>query len=255
MNNVIIFLPENEYKNWKGYLYGDVFHSKFGTAIYVYGEESSSSYQYSPHYKCIGEIVIEENYIVRENWLYIQLKNDCIEKVSLYPTKICSFIVILYNRNHIKRSEWLEKVKFPENDILFHLIRDVKKEPTTYKSQISIIDKQLGFVISKMLPIFKRSLYFFQKTWLTPVLQMSTFGLHLTNTLESFFLILNNFIVKINLSVAYRNYILARILDALLGQIIILYVMSYTTSSEMFLALTEFQEVINVICVVIYRIK
>lgn len=46
------------------------------------------------------------------------------------------------------------------------------------------------------------------------------------------------------LNIPFMNYFVARICDALLGQIIIYYVLSYTTSDELFSGLTQFQEFI-----------
>lgn len=246
MHNFLIFLPEYEYENWSpGFLYGNIFHSETGTAIYILGPQLPDNCKYLGRYDKIGEIGHKKPSSTSSHWLFIRMKNGKIENISVIFEQLYNVRVVVYNRDHIKRSQWLDQMPFQENDFIFRLINDVKGQMAVPWSDDTPLEKNgSSFRLTPYL------LYGLQKIvncsknrWFAPFINISTFGVHFFNILESVEAILNRFTLGQNLSVRDKNYISARMVDVLLGQIIIFYVMSHMSSAEMFLALSDFQEV------------
>lgn len=244
MHNFLIFLPEYEYESWKaGFLYGNIFHSETGTAIYILGPQLPDNYKYPGRYEKIGEIGHKKPSSTSSHWLFIRMKNGNIEKISVIFEKLYNVRIVVYNRDHIKRSQWLDQMPFQENDFIFQLISDVKKQ-VTWSDHLPSENNGPSFRLTPYLLYGLQMIVNFSKNrWLAPFINISTFGVHFFNILESVEAIFNRFTQGQSLSIRDKNYISARMVDMLLGQIIIFYVMSHMSSAEMFAALSDFQEV------------
>lgn len=244
MKNFLIFLPEFEYANWKGSLYGVVFHCQSGTAVYVLGNQCGYKCEYSMLYEVVGSIQSKSKACRPENWISITLRHRQIERITVTSEKLYNVTVVLYNKAHFRRSQLLETVLCQPNDFVYRLIREVKEEPVRCCSRQVTIEPRSHYIISSLLLSLQYVLPIAKKIWVAPVVQISSFGLHMLNTLETFALLLNRVIDENRFSVQFVNFVVARILDTILGQVIIFYLMSYMSLDEIFFGCMKFQEVL-----------
>lgn len=243
MQNFLIFLPESKYDWEKGYLYGVIFHSLSGTAVYVLGNLCGDRCQYSSLYETVGLVDLQNCPANSENWVFITLKDRQIETVSVTSNKSCNVIIVLFNKSHFKRSQLLKKVQFQPDDFSYRLICEIKEEPVIC---CSIQENNLRYLccMNIILRCLQCILTLTRNKWVAPIFKVSSFGSHVVNILETFVLLLNHVIAENRCSLKFVNYIIARILDTVFGLIIIFYITNSTSIYEIFFFFTEIQEVI-----------
>ncbi len=246
MHNFLILLPEFEFYQWKGYLYGVDFHSDAGTAVYIYGNDCGTKCECKSLYKKVGEIGTKNSWSsCSDLWIYVELEGKNIAKIEVIYEKVCTVSIVLYNKEHIRKSQFLDVVRFREDDFVFRLICEIRSDTVTCCGEKNTSRRRTYNFSKKLLFLADTINIGLRKAWLLPFIEVSTFGSHFLNILETIRQILKHTASGHDLNLRNVNYIVARIMDALLGQIIMFYVMSFTNSDEMFSAVTDFQEVRN----------
>lgn len=257
MQNFLIFLPNFDVKKYPVTFYGIVAGFESGIAVYILGKCCSCHCKYSSRFEILGEInrngTIENEKIESNFWISIQLSiNDFrIESVSIHTEANPHCVtVILYNKEDIKKSQLLynsyKNVELEQTDYIFRLICEVQNEPVLCCMKRKVLrGRNLSYIliIKKLYDTLQYLLLLIQKSFVAHVFRISSFGSHFLNILETFTNLLNQKLRDKYFNVIYANYLLARICDALLGEIIIYYAMSYISSDELFMGLIHFQEV------------
>lgn len=257
MQHVLIFLPDLRFKKQHSSLYGVIVRCETGIAVYILGSSCNNNCNYLSSYPTLGDVNFNSKVSKKKNkyhfWVSIQLSSALsIQKIKFHSDSEASHItVILYDKDYIKKSQLLginyQNVQPKRTDYIFRLIRHIQEEPTICCNEIESRSKKtiVCFVMKKLYYLQKSLLNCIKGNFLEYLFKHSSFGSHSFNILETFTKVSHQMSLMGYLDVQYTNYIVARICDALLGELIIYHVMSYTSSDELFAVLIQFQEVCN----------
>lgn len=253
---IIIFLPSYVFQKTDMYLYGVLDKEESDVKFYVLGSSCSSRCLCLNYYKIIGRIsnsIVDVKRTPSKYWFHIGLKKPhlslqsiCLNGQVISEYKSISVTLLVYPYKDFIASKIFRYSDFVYGDFKF-LVTSLQSRPTveccnlkSYTLSDNIIVKISCNCISKIMSLILILLY---GTKIKFLLQLTSFGSHLFNVIENLEYVLSHIGYERYVSIKCVNYIIARIVDCLFGQLLITILMYYTTQDNLFVMFTHTEQV------------
>ncbi|XP_051174046.1 uncharacterized protein LOC127289862 isoform X2 [Leptopilina boulardi] len=245
MKTLLIFIPSQLYKEKPGQMIGKIVYDEINDVkkFYIIGRKTSlqikNKTEIIGYYfgTCVNNEWSDKKY---SNWinLYVKSASDdnqqnydyCLKNIFINGTNIspitCHVMIIIYDQLSLIKSELFVSSTTKDHFIeLQQLLK--KKENQNEIRKKTMIDCTREFILTNFALVLFYPILFLctVSKFLLPIFKYSTLGLHWNGWLQNFNWMLNSIIHKKRITIKTGNYILAMIVDMILGILMLRFIL------------------------------